>query len=536
MSSSRILFFDGSHVAVLRWQAGNVLAEDRFEPTPVGLEGLGELLAKERNTPVMLLADIAEEGFQLESIPRLQGADRRALLTRRLGQYYYGTPFATAISLGRETTGRRDERVQFAALTRPEMLTPWLELLRQAEVPLRGIYSVPLVLAASKLGFATQDRFLLITLSQGGLRQTFVDKGQMHFSRLSPLSSPRIDAIGAVCGREATKTFQYLLGQRQISRGAHLPVYVLAHPDDHPGLRMQCPNTNDLEFEFVDLANFAKECGYKGELSKGSFADQVLAHCLCSKTPAEQFAPAAERKIYRLWQTRFALRAAALTVAVGGLLWAGKQALDIQSLETNTTTLRAKTVADQQRYQGILGSLPLVSVTPPNLRAILARYDELIAHSPDIRQPLAHVGTTLAEFPGIELNVLQWKLAASPDVDAKASNGSVGGNIGRSVTPQGNNTPSSTSTRPWTIVELHGTLPVSLIGDQRSQVETINQLAEKLRRDNVLVRVLSMPIDITSDKTLRSDERNDSPRDKALGFSLQVSVPTREPVSKEVAS
>lgn len=517
MPSSRILFFDGAQVSVLRWQAGHVHAEDRFEPTPVGLEGLGALLAKERNTPVMLLADIAEEGFQLESIPRLQGADRSALLTRRLGQYYYGTPFATAISLGRETTGRRDERVQFAALTRPEMFTPWLALLREAQIPLRGIYSVPLVLAAGKLSFAAQDRFLLVTLTQGGLRQTFVDKGQMHFSRLSQLSSPRIEAIGAACGRETTKTFQYLLGQRQISRGARLPVYVLAHPDDHAGLRIQCPNTGDLEFEFVDLAQFAKECGYKSELPKASFADHVLAHCLCSKTPKEQFAPAVERKIYRLWQTRFALRAAALTVAVGGVLWAGKQTLDIHALDDHTATLRTATTADQQRYQGILGSLPLVSVTPANLRATLSRYDELVAHSPGVRQPLTHIGTTLAEFPGIELNRLQWKLAATPETETKVSPGK---------TPP----PANTSSAPaWTIVELHGTLPISLVGDQRSQVDTVNQLAEKLRRDNVLVRVTSMPIDITSDKTLRSDDRSDSPTATGLHFSVQVSLPMNAP-------
>jgi hypothetical protein len=67
---------------------------------------------------------LAEEGFQLEDLPYVQGGDRNALLQRRLSQYYYNTPLSAAISLGRAKEGRRDEKVLFAALTRVETFTP----------------------------------------------------------------------------------------------------------------------------------------------------------------------------------------------------------------------------------------------------------------------------------------------------------------------------------------------------------------------------------------------------------------------------
>ena len=61
------------------WHAGHVRAEGEFTPEPVGLEALAAYLKEHRGSIFYLLADTAEEGFQLEDLPYVQGGDRNAL-------------------------------------------------------------------------------------------------------------------------------------------------------------------------------------------------------------------------------------------------------------------------------------------------------------------------------------------------------------------------------------------------------------------------------------------------------------------------
>lgn len=521
MPATRLLFFDGAQVTAMCWQGGRIDIEGRFANTPVGQEALVRLCLARDLGPLMFLADIAEEGFQLENIPHLQGADRAALITRRLGQYFYGTPFATAISLGRETSGRRDERVQFAALTRPEMITPWVECLRAARVPLRGVYSLPLVLAKQKLAFAAgEKRFILVTVSQGGLRQTFFDDGQMRFSRLTQLPNTRVNTIGSTCSRETTKTVQYLLGQRSISRGARLPVFFIAHPDHHIELREQCPDVGDVNYVMIDLVAGAATLGYKSAITD-SHSDTVLAHFLARNPPREQFAPASDRQMFRLWQIRFGLRAAAAAFLAAGLLAGGKLMLDASLLNSESERLDLSIAGNQQRYQDILSGLPLVSVTPANLRAVLSGMDELAQHAPEVRQALAHLGTTLTEFPGIDLKRLKWEASDKAAIDPKqAANATASAIPGAPSSSPAPITPASA----WSILEIEGTLPLGLHADQRRQIELIGQFVKHLQRAGALVRVITMPVEIQSDKAMRSDDRPASSTESKV-FVLQLSVP-----------
>ena len=87
------------------------------------------------------------------------------------------------------TEGRRDDRILFSAIVRPERIEPWLDALRGHEVA--GIHSLPMVSAGllPLLG-AEAGRVLLATESgEGHLRQTFFEDGRLVLSRLAPLPS-----------------------------------------------------------------------------------------------------------------------------------------------------------------------------------------------------------------------------------------------------------------------------------------------------------------------------------------------------------
>lgn len=516
MAATYILFFDGHAMTALRARGGFVELLERFAPNPVGMEALVALLRQQDPRPVLVLADTAEEGFQLEAIPRLQGGDRQALLGRRLGQYFYGTPYVTAVSLGHESDGRRDERILFAALTRSNMIAPWLDALRDARIPMRGLFSAPLVLGRQKLAFAAaESRYVVVTASAGGLRQSFFDGGQLRFSRLTQVAGTTADGLAIACSKETTKTVQYLLGQRQISRGTSLPVFVIAHAADHAAFARHCSNVGDIDYRLVDIRSFADALGYRDELA-GSLVDKILAHCLAARTPAEQFAPESERSMLRVWQIRLGLRVCAAALAGTALMASGKLAIDASSLVTDSAALRTATALDQRRYEAILSGLPIVSVTPDNLRATLAAFDEIEKRSPALAPALAHLGASLAEFPGIELKRIEW--AAEPPREGTPALTAPGASTTANGMPA-NGMPLRAT------LDVEGTLPLALAGDQRRQIEMMDRLAARLQRDEAQVRVMVMPVDVQPEKPLRSDDRAGSTGAGMKPFVLRFTLP-----------
>jgi hypothetical protein len=517
MTAKRILLLDGPVLTAHCWSAGRIKFEGEFSHEPVGLEALGAYLRKHRSSLFYLLADLAEEGFQLEDLPYVQGGDRSALLQRRLSQYYYNTPLSAAISLGRAKEGRRDEKVLFAALTRIETFTPWLDALREAEAILAGVYSVPLVLA----GFAPQllragGPTLFVSLTTGGVRQTFFDNGKLHFSRLSQLATRGLEEIGRTCAADSAKIFQYLVAQRQIPRGAPLRTVVLANAGQMPDLKEFCRNTNDLHFEFIDLAVTARQLGLK-DLPADSNADNLFIHCLATKTPAQQFAPPAERRFHRLWQFRFALTSAAWVVLASCLLYAGKTALNIYELHDALDTAKSTMAGDTQRYKSILDGLPKVSVTPENLRLLIDRFDTLQKRSPGLEPLLTHLSLALNENSRIELTRLTWKITDRLDAGEKTAE-----DAKRGVIPPA----AAGSATSWMAIEIQAQLPLGLVTDQRAQIELIEGFAARLRDKQTDVRVLSRPFDIESDKPLKSTgEKGDAQAADVPKFSLRIARP-----------
>lgn len=498
MAAKRILLLDGALLTAHYWSGGRIKVEGEFSHEPVGLEALGNYLKKHRSSLFYLLADIAEEGFQLEDLPYVQGGDRNALLQRRLSQYYYNTPLSTAISLGRATTGRRDEKLLFAALTRSETFTPWLNVLRETEAILAGVYSVPLVLAGCGPQVLNRnDPVLFVSLTRGGVRQTFFDQGKLHFSRLSQLATNSLDEIGRAFANDSIKIFQYLVAQRQLPRGSALRTVVLANATQIPALQDFCQDTAELEFEFVDIADTARQLGLK-DVPADSNADNLFIHCLATKTPKQQFAAARETRNYQLWQIRFALTSAAWLVLAGCLLFAGKTSLNIYELREEIEAIRQVTATDTQRYNTILDSLPKVNLSPDNLRALIGRFEALQQRTPAMEPLLRHLSLALNDNPRIELMRLTWKITDRLDGGVRGPDEARTGS-GASPSPA-----APVAGGPWVAVELQAQLPLALLSDRRAQLDLIDGFASRLRDPQTEVRVISRPFDIESDKPLRS--------------------------------
>lgn len=496
MTARRLLFLDSLGLTAYRWQAGGPHVEANFTADADGLRAFDEYLNQHHGSQFHLLADVADEGFQSEDLPYVRGSDREEMLKRKLSQYFYGTPLSLAKSLGRAKSGRRDEKILFAGLTGYPQFEPWLQTLRGAEAQLAGVYSVPFVLAglAGKIIDKTKP-VLLMSVTRAGLRQTFFDGGQLRFSRLTPMATQLIGDIATACGTETRKIYQYLAGQRLIARDAPLQTLVLAHPSHFGIIGDRCETTAERTVQMLDLVAEAAKNGLK-EVPADSRADALFLHLLARGAPTDQFAPPAERHQYRLWQIRLGLTSIAAAVFLFSLLYAGWQMKNHVELATANSLLQSEVELGKRRYNAMLQGLPPVAIGYDSLRVLTDRFEALEKRSVGPEATLQYISQALGKVPKVEITKIDWWIANNPDETR---------NLGTSASKPATGGPAANG-NGYAMAIIQAQLPLSMVSDHRSQLETVNTFAEALRAPDVQVQVVTLPFETESGKSIRSTD------------------------------
>ncbi len=360
MGQYRLLLIAADRLSAYSWRSGHLECEAEFAAEPQGFQSFAADFGQHRRSTFRLLALFAEEGYQREDIPFVRGRDRRALLARKLHQYYYGARLTLALSLGRETIGRRDEKLLLTALNCTEQLEPWLDLMTEAEARISCLYTLPLlatVLAANSARAA--PLFLLLTLSAGGIHQTLFENARLRFSRLTPVATNNLEKIAAACATVSVRIYQYLVSQRVMANDDVLTTMVLIHPGRITQFRSHCKDTEEIHFIFADLIAEARQRGLK-TLPGDSRSDYLFLHLMASKPPNAQFADAALRRFHTLDRTRLALRSTGMAIFLAGLLIAGKESHDYAVLREEALQMRFQIEGERQRYETALMRLPLL--------------------------------------------------------------------------------------------------------------------------------------------------------------------------------
>ncbi|MGB0126650.1 MAG: hypothetical protein WBP72_03350 [Rhodocyclaceae bacterium] len=493
MPQHRLLHADATGISAYSWRSGRLRGEGVFRSSETGATDFQHYLRKHPNSVFYLLADMAEEGFQFDTIPFVRGSDRQAVVRRKLGQLFYGTPLVAGLPLDREPGGRRDQRMLFAALTRLPLIEPWLTAARQCETQLAGVYSVPLLAPAMarKLKVAA-PHCLLVSVGRAGIRQTFLENRRLRFSRLSPLAAGSAVETARACAAETSRLYKYLAGQRLVPSSAPLPVLILTDAHHHQALTTTCIDSEELAFHFSDFETTRQRCGLRDHPEMPA-ADALFLHLLALEAPSEQFAPENLRHFYRLWQARFALKSFGAMTLLGCLLFAAHDFYDAYESREAIKEQHVMADADQAHYTAILKAFPPMPTSLDNLRAVTTRFAALESRSAPPRALLARISQAVDASPAVEIERIDWVLSASPDAPS------------RTATPAG--------AALFAVATITGTLPTANRENQRAMIGAVNDFAAELRRDgNLGATVLRQPLDLESANTLRrSGEETTSP-------------------------
>lgn len=478
MAQRRVLLLDAEGLTAYVCSGGEAAVEARF---PRDADNFAAYLCAHADDTFSLLVNLPDESFETEKMPHVRGWGRKAMMARKREKHSHGSPLCVALPRGREADGRRDDKYLFVALTGMQVMQPWLQRIEQAAVPLSGVYAMSQIMA----GFGDRSvgqSFVLVGLTRGGLRQTFVANDRLRFSRLTPLAGGGAADVASACLREAGNLHRYLCAQRLVGRDHPLPVVVLAHPLQIEELRRACTDTGELHFSFLDLAVEAKRHGFANfPISQD---DAIFAYMLARRSPAEQFAPAQVLRHWRLGRMGRALDVAGLAMLAASLAFAALHLPGSLHLREEAAQLRASNDVDEDRSRALQSNLPAFLLPAQELRELARTREALMRVSPGPAPLLHRLSRALDQSAGLELQAIDWHMADGPAA----------------------------------VVEVYGNVPGVAPRDHQ---QSVNQLAKRLGTEpDLQAQVLKLPFDVESGQAMK---HGDVSKDPEGGFIVRVS-------------
>lgn len=483
-----------SHLRV----AGRIHRLGQFTPDAAGHTAFAAFLASCETLHHHLVVDSADEIYRSEKLPHVRGRDRRVLTQRKLDQITQADMPRAAFHLGRQAQGRRDDEFLFAALSRHDIVSPWMQMLRTAEALFAGLHLA--ASACEALFQATQRNdapTVLMIATPGGLRQCYFDRSRLRFSRCTPM--PNLPPSGHVghCLTEAKRLQQYLIAQ-QLMPGAHtLTICLLAeHTSDIADDTRQGLIEATLELHQIDLRSCAHRLGLK-EAESALTPEMVLLHALARRLPPTQLAPRHEfHALYaqRLHRILTGVGCTSLLIASLSSTWMLHQARHYAGIENALQTQRDAALLSHHKLIASLGPLP-ADLDTIRLIGALGRALERERSWP---APLLRVlSGTLDRFPQVSLTQLLWTHALQAN-------------------------PSDAASTASPILTVSARLPDTPLGSERRIRQLIGAFTSDLESQGMHVEWIGRPADFAPTHTLH--ETADDAGASAPALTLRISA------------
>lgn len=521
MAQKFVLYFTAGPHLLYRWSRAGLEQAASFSADEEGVAAFRHFLRGAPGALVAVLADVVGEDFHEDQIPFLRGADRAAVLERRLAQRFRDARLAAALPLGPVTGERRGERLLLASFANPAQFAPWLDALAESGARLAGVYSAPLLAPAlaARLG-ARAGPAILVSVNTTGLRQCYMESGRLRFARLEPAADLAAEALGAFVRSETLRLAQYLVTLRALPReGPPVQVLVIAPDGRREALERALVSDARLSFHTLEMAEAARRIGLR-RLVPGAGAEQLYLFLAQRRPPREQFARVEDRRAYYLWQARRALIASGAAAFGACALYAGAIWLDILGVREQATVQRREAQEATRQYERITATFPVTQTTTDNLKAAVVEFRAIAERTASPEAGLLHLARVMDQFPQIELEALAWSVdsprgsqGTKPAAPAPAA---------AAPQPAGAN-PRRPQATLAQFLEISGRVEATQRSDYRAITQQVQRFAQALAAaDGWRVVGTKLPFDITPDATLSGDIGADAGRGEAPRFTITI--------------
>jgi hypothetical protein len=413
--AKHFLYLTNTRLVSLVTQGKRIVSRREFAVGGAGATAFETYLGGMADIATHLFTDLAEEDFRLDTIPHVGGGDRDAILARKLAQIFRNTPYRHALLQGRETEGRRDDRVFYTAITNPEVLRPWLEIIERQKVPLAGIHSAAVFSGAllDELDLLFPHT-LLVTFTPGdAMRQSYFRDREIKFSRLTPIDLEEGQSLGTMIAEETTRTWQYLDSLRHFGADDRLEVCILVHPNDRPLIERELRDFAQLQYRLLDIEQVAQKLGLKPP-PLDSTAEEVMVHLFLLRKAPNHFASSEQRRFATLRNARLLLNQVSAAILVASIAWAGWSVSRVfRASEADQRVAQQLRDYDRETNE-ITRALPSFGVGGATMRDTVSFYNGSIRGFPLLTEFVVPLSEILGAYPAVRLTQLSWQATDDP--------------------------------------------------------------------------------------------------------------------------
>lgn len=416
MDGKLLAYHNGKFTAVSTWR-GRQLSDRRvFSAEGDGIARFADYVGENAGLPLHFLVDVIEEDFRLDAIPHLLGRSRTALVKRKLGQVFRTENYRHFEFQGRESEGRRNDRLLLSALTNDEGLKPWLDAALEKKALIAGLYSVPLLSQplVAKLGLNEQPHLLLMTRQEtGSLRQSYLQDGHLKFSRLTYAAEADLSGLAAMVNEESAKIQQYLNNTRLLPRDVPLTIHFLGTKEELRMLEGECDGSPLRRFELRSPADTATALRLP-PAPEHPAAEALFLDFLVRNRIPNHYATPRETRYWRLNRTALAMKSSGIALVIFGGVSAAINVTHGLSQLAQAGETEQQSIQMEARTQAIRAAYPSLPAPPDAMKQTveLERYLSSRRWTPEAFMGL--LSRALEETPSIRIQRLQWVLTTDP--------------------------------------------------------------------------------------------------------------------------
>jgi hypothetical protein len=413
--SAHFLYLTNTRLVSMTTQGKRIETRREFAVSGAGVSDFDQHVSGMAPLPTHVFTDLADEDFRLDTVPHVSGRDRAAVIARKLAQIFRTTPYRYAQMQGREAEGRRDDRVMYTALTNPDLLRPWIEVLDRHKVPLEGVYSTAVfserLLEELDLDFA---HTLLVTFTPGeAMRQTYFKKNEIKFSRLTPLDMEPGQGLGAFVSEETLRTWQYLDSLRHFSPDDRLEVCMLVHATDRALVQPELRDFAQLQYNLIDMDQASMKLALKPP-PLDSTIEEVIVHLYLLRRAPNHFASEEMRRHATLRRVRIGIKQASAAILAGGIAWGGWHVYQAFQGSEASQRVGQQVASLDAESESIVRSTPSLGVGGSTMRDTVAFYNSWIRSFPKLPEFVEPVSKVLTAHPDVRITQLSWIASDDP--------------------------------------------------------------------------------------------------------------------------
>lgn len=403
---------DGLSVFVL--YKGQLHHDAKFSDEDIGHANFRNYLAERAPTPITLLVDSVAEDFLVESLPHVSYYDRKGFLNRKAEGHFRGLEYRSSSIVGRESAGRKNDKVLFSALTKNQIIEPWIRVMLQEEIPIQGITTPAFALCkvAEHYKLLSKRAALIVNWEKTGIRQTFVADKRMMFSRLSQVSGYGGSGdLAAEIIDTCVQTKDYIERIGLLKFDQSLDLHIIT------------PQLNDDDFSnlgstgsFFVVRHYRPADLMAADAFHGD-EDAKTAVLLCLEWGvrtgqlSNRYAPPTVRRFYELGQIR---RLLGFTSLASLLISAGVSfplLMDAAERNNRVAALELQIAPIRSQYDSLTAQFPETPIPSDAMSLAVGNYQLITSQIHNPVELMQQVSAVVARFPSVQISSFRWQLS-----------------------------------------------------------------------------------------------------------------------------